>query len=50
MTGDLLLEMQAIKEPFQPEDVFPLVRRLCCDDARTIADQNRLTDGGWIAP
>jgi 3-oxoacyl-[acyl-carrier protein] reductase len=48
--GDLFLEMQAIKKKLQPEDVVPLVLFLCSDDARMIAGQNYVVDGGWIMP
>jgi NAD(P)-dependent dehydrogenase (short-subunit alcohol dehydrogenase family) len=48
--GDMLLEMQAIKEPIQPQNVVPLVLFLCSTDADLIAGQNYVVDGGMLMP
>ena len=50
IVGDLYVEMQALKEPMQPEHVVPTVLFLCSSESDFVVGQNWVVDGGMAMP
>jgi NAD(P)-dependent dehydrogenase (short-subunit alcohol dehydrogenase family) len=48
--GDMFVEMQALKEPMQPEHVVPTVLFLCSPESDFVVGQNWVVDGGMAMP
>ena len=48
--GDMFIELQALKEPMQPEHVVPTVLFLCSPDSDFVVGQNWCVDGGVAMP
>ena len=44
--GDMFVEMQAVKEPLQPEHIVPTVLFLCSPESDFVVGQNWAIDGG----